>query len=164
MRCLFAIVLVLSVQQASSAEFLTGTAVLTYQQQSKYQPGSCSEQTLAKEDDEFGDEICIDMRSWQIYAVTGFRDLKGNQHGIKSLVATAHTSLSGEWLLVLEKLSEGEAAKFGAEYKVVNRSLIMQAVCLDTPIEKYTGNEAAPPRLAQTEGWYCYNMLSLPRK
>jgi hypothetical protein len=40
----------------------------------------------------------------------------------------------------------------------------MQAVCLDTPIEKYTGDQVAPRPLVQTEGYYCYDMLSLTRK
>jgi predicted secreted hydrolase len=83
---------------------------------------------------------------------------------LKSIVAVSHLDLSAEWLLVVEELTKEDAAKFGVQYKVVNRSQVMQAMCVDAPLERYTGDPAAYPRLVQMEGWYCYDMRNLPRK
>ncbi|MEO6079480.1 MAG: hypothetical protein ABIQ86_06865 [Steroidobacteraceae bacterium] len=161
MRYLFAIVLVLLAQQSASAEILVGTAVLKFQRQSKYQPGSCTEQTLAKAEGDALEEVCIDFRSWSIYEVIGFRDLKGRQHAIKSIVAVSHLDLSGEWLLVVEELPKGDASKFGVPYRVVNRSNVVHPLCLDAPLEKHTGDPVAPPGLMRMEGWYCYDLQRL---
>ena len=168
MRYLFifvlVLVLVLAAQQATSAELLVGTAVLKYQRQSRYQPGSCAEHALAKADGEFVEEVCIDMWSWQIYEVIGFRDLKGNRHKIKSLVATAHNQKSGEFLAVIEKLSDEEVEKFGVKYKVIDLSPIVPFACLDEPMGEYTSEKMPTMRVIQGFGTHCYDMRKYSRK
>lgn len=164
MRYIFAIVLALAAHQATSAERLVGTAVLKYHQQSKYQPGSCAEQALAKADGKSLDEVCIDMWSWQIYKVNGFRDLKGNQHEVNSVVATAHNPYSGEFLLVVEKLPDEEAARFGTKYKVIDRSPIVPFACLEDPITEYMKEETPAPLVIQGFGVHCYDIRMHSRK
>lgn len=107
---------------------------------------------------------CLFAWSWQIYAVIGFRDLKGNRHKIESLVATAHNPYSGEFLLVIEKLSDEEEARFGAKYKVIDRSPIVPYACLETPISEYTNEEMPAPQVIRGLGSHCYDMRMHSRK
>src|SRR5690348_13271197 len=137
MRYIFAMVVALIAQQAAHAEVLVGTATLEFKTQTRYQPGSC--ETLPPE--EAKSVVCINMWPWSLHKVVNFRDLKGRAHKVASIVVTAHQPLSGEWLLVIEKLPDEEAAKFGAKYKVIQRSPIVPFACLEIPIGEYTNEE-----------------------
>jgi hypothetical protein len=162
LRYTIAIVLALLLQHAWSAEVLIGTATLKFQDPSEYQPGSCAR--TATELPDGGVEICIAMRSWDLYEAVEFRDLKGEVHSVSTIVASAHQVLSGEWLLVLEKLSDEDAVKFDAKFKVIDRSPIMPVACLENPINEYTTEEMPTPGVIPGLGTNCYNMWAISRK
>jgi hypothetical protein len=154
MKCVVAILLVLIVQQAAGAEVLVGTATLKFKAQTKYQPGSC--ETLPPE--EAKGVVCINMWPWSLHDVVNFRDIRGRAHKVTSIVVTAHQPLTGEWLLVIEKLPHEEAAKFGAKYKVIERSPVVPFACLDVPIGKYTDEQMPTPLAIPGFGSKCYDM------
>jgi hypothetical protein len=157
MRYVVAFLMAMLAQYAQSAELLIGTAVLKVQDRSPYRP--CVGPV-------YGGVLCTDSGSWLRYEAEGFVDIKGQSHKLTSIVAYSLSPLSGEWFLVLERLSAEDAMKFGVQYKVVDSSAIIRAICLSNPIEKYTGDKFTTPKLAVADDLvgHCYNTIGILRK
>ncbi len=157
MRNLAAILLLICAPSCFASDLLIGMATITFQENPKYQPGSCETQPPQE------DSVCLNFWSWGRYTVKGFRDVNGTRQPVHRIVMTAHLARSGRWFLVLEKLSDVDARAFGAEYKVKDASVVMEAVCLREPVEKYRELKGHVLKLGADESQYCYDTSELSR-
>jgi hypothetical protein len=152
MRTLLLILVALfALPLASAAEPLVGFATISMKGWSPSQPGSCA--TLATKDERDG---CVDFTSWRVYKVRDFVDLKGRKVRIGTMAMASHSRREGMWLLVLQELSPQDQKAYGARYKIVDGSSVLQTACTRQEITTYVPFERDLLAVPADNPMHCY--------
>jgi hypothetical protein len=131
MKCHLVLLALIALPLQSIADPVVGFATLVEKGLSPTQPNACAK--LPKE--ERGG--CIEFSYERVYEVRGFVDVMGHEVRIETMVKTGHSSVEGQWFLVLEVMSPQDQKTYGARYRFVDGGGIGPVACTRHDVNQY---------------------------